>query len=184
MTGCGIWLDAALSRNTSGCPFTSSLRIGKSARIASTSNASGRSSTDVCIAVIADSVSNRCAGLLHYRLLQTPYDRPHRYALDYGSAEGVGQKVARHAVRQTAAFQVEELLEIDLADRRPVGALDVVRENLELGFRVHRRTVGKQKVAALLGRVGELGTWPHIDLPVEHRVRSVAHDRLVQLHAA
>ena len=39
ITGCGIWLEAALSRKTSGLPFTSSSRIGKSARTRSTSSA-------------------------------------------------------------------------------------------------------------------------------------------------
>src|SRR6185295_784589 len=103
ITGWGIWLEAALSRNTSGFPFTSSFRIGKSARTRSTSKAPGGFSTAVWIAVIAKSLSQRRAGLRHHRAFQAGNDRRHRDAIDYGSAECISQEIAGHGFGKASA---------------------------------------------------------------------------------
>src|SRR5688572_715566 len=132
MTGRGIWLEAALSRNTSGLPFTSRSRIGKSARTRATSSASAALSAALSIAVIVPVLSlHRGAGLRHHRPLEALDDRAHRYALDDRRAEGVRQQVAGGALRQPAAAQVEQLLGVELADRGAVGALHVVGKDLE-----------------------------------------------------
>src|SRR5829696_204776 len=150
ITCLGIWLEAALSRKTSGFPLTSSPRIGKSSRMRSTSNAPGRCSAALCIAVISRFPLRRRAGLRHHHAFQTLDDRAHRDALDHGGAECVGEKVPRCAVRESAASQVEKLLRVELPDRRAVGAFHVIGENLQLRLGVDRRLVGKQKIPALL----------------------------------
>src|SRR6185369_16765908 len=96
ITGCGIWLEAALSRNTSGFPFTSRSRIGKSARTRFTSSASLEFNAALSIAVIVSVLSSRRrAGLGHDRALEPPHDRAHRNALDHGRTECVSEKVSR-----------------------------------------------------------------------------------------
>src|SRR6185436_6831332 len=161
ITGWGIWLDAALSRKTSGFPFTSSLRIGKSARTRSTSKAPGCFSTALWMAVIAISLSQRRAGLRHHRAFQARHDRRHRYAVDHRGAKRISQEVAGHVVRESPAPQVKKLLRIDLPDGGTVSALDVVRENFELGLGIHGRFVGQEQVAAFLGRIRKLRAPPH-----------------------
>src|SRR5687768_11606667 len=119
MTGCGIWLEAALSRNTSGFPFTSRSRIGKSARTRWTSNAPGRLSAAVWITVIGCS-SGRGAGLRHHRALEPLHHGAHGDPLDHGGAERVSKKVARRAVGKPAAAKIKQLLGVELADGRAV----------------------------------------------------------------
>src|SRR5262249_2700622 len=55
--------------------------------------------------------------------------------------------------RKPARDQVEELIAVDAAERRPVGAADVVRHDLESGNRVRVRVGREQQVAVLLVRV-------------------------------
>jgi hypothetical protein len=57
---------------------------------------------------------------------------------------------------QAARAQVEELLLVDLGDRRGVRAAHVVGEDLQARDRVGVRALGEQQVAALLERVGAL----------------------------
>src|SRR5688572_20762568 len=160
MTGRGIWLDAALSRKTSGFPFTSRSRIGKSARTRWTSSAPLRLSAAVWIAVIECS-SGGGAGLRHHRAFEPLHHRAHGNALDHGGAERIGEEVARRAVGKPAAAKIEQLFGIELSHGGAVRALHVVREDLELRLGVHRRLVGEQQIAALLGRIGELRAGTH-----------------------
>src|SRR6187455_3719613 len=61
------------------------------------------------------------------------------------------------ATGETAGHAVEELVAIDLADRRAVRATNVVRLDLQPGNRVGMRLVGEEEVAVLLEGVRLLG---------------------------
>ena len=77
-------------------------------------------------------------------------------ALDQLGHEALDHEALRLRLGQPARAQVEELLLVDLRDRRRVGAADVVGEDLEARDRVDVRALGEQQVAALLERVGLL----------------------------
>ena len=85
--------------------------------------------------------------------------------------------------RQAARLQIEQRLFVELADRRAVGALHVVGEDLELRVRVDLRVVGQQQRAVGLLRVGLLRVVPDDDPAVEHRLRLAGEDALVELVA-
>ena len=69
------------------------------------------------------------------------------------------------ASSEAARAQVEDLLRVDLGDRRRVRAADVVGQDLEARDRVGVRLLGEQQVAALLERVGLLGARVDLDHP-------------------
>src|SRR5439155_3037762 len=71
--------------------------------------------------------------------------------------------------RETARHEVEELLAIDLPERRPVGTADVVRKDLEPGNRVRVRGLREQEVAVLLVGVGLLRVLLDADHPSPYR---------------
>ena len=77
---------------------------------------------------------------------------------------------------EPARAQVEELLLVDLRDRRGVRAADVVGEDLEARDRVGVRLLGEQQVAALLERVGLLRARVDLDHPAPDRARAVGED--------
>ena len=78
---------------------------------------------------------------------------------------------------EAAGHQVEELLAVDLAERRAVGAADVVGEDLEAGDRVGMRVGGEQQVAVLLVGVRLLRLPLDADHPAPDRRRLVAQAR-------
>jgi hypothetical protein len=85
----------------------------------------------------------------------------------------VDQHVARLGRRQAARPQVEQRVLVELPDRRPVRALHVVGEDLELRLGVDRRVVGEQQRLVRLLRVGLLRVLPDDDLAVEHAARAL-----------
>ena len=78
------------------------------------------------------------------------------YRLELDSVEHVLEEAAqdrrrcRVRLRQAARHRVEELVAVDLADRRTVYAADVVGLDLEAGDRVRVRLRGKEQVPVLL----------------------------------
>ena len=82
----------------------------------------------------------------------------------------------RDGLAQPARAQVEELLGVDLGDRRGVRAAHVVGEDLQARDRVGVRALGEQQVAALLEGVGLLGARVDLDHPAPDRGRAVGQD--------
>jgi hypothetical protein len=62
------------------------------------------------------------------------------------------QQIARLFLRDAARLQVEDGLLIELANRRPVRATNIVGVNLQLGFGMDCGTLGKNEV--LIGLLG------------------------------
>ena len=79
---------------------------------------------------------------------------------------------------EAARHQVEELLAVDPAERRAVGAADVVGEDLEPGDRVGVRLLGEQQVAVLLVGVRLLRVLLDADHPAPDGVRVLAQRAL------
>ena len=77
---------------------------------------------------------------------------------------------------EPARGQVEELLAVDLGDRRGVGAADVVGFDLQARDRVGVGLGGEQQVAALLEGVGLLGAGVDPDHPAPDRGRAGGED--------
>ena len=84
----------------------------------------------------------------------------------------------RLGAREAARHQVEELLAVDLAERRAVGAAHVVGEDLEAGDRVRVGGLREQEVAVLLVRVRLLRALLDADHPAPDRARRVAERAL------
>jgi hypothetical protein len=74
------------------------------------------------------------------------------------------------------ALEVEELLGVDLGDRRRVRAAHVVGEDLQAGDRVGVRALGQQQVARLLERVGLLGAAVDLDHAAPDRGGAAVED--------
>ena len=77
---------------------------------------------------------------------------------------------------EPARGQVEELVPVDLGDRRRVRAAHVVGFDLEAGDRVGVGLGGEQQVAALLEGVGLLGAGVDADHPAPDRGRAGGED--------
>src|SRR4051812_11510873 len=76
--------------------------------------------------------------------------------------------------REPAGHAVEELVAVDLADRRPVRAAHVIRLDLEARDGVGVRLIGEEQVAVLLIGVCLLGVLGDADHPAPDRGRPVA----------
>ena len=87
------------------------------------------------------------------------------------------------AVADAARLHVEHRVFVELADRRAVRALHVVRENLELRLRVDLRVVREQQRLVRLLRVRLLRVLTDDDLAVEDRAGLAGQDALVELVA-
>ena len=97
-------------------------------------------------------------------------------ALDQLGHEALDDQALRLGLGQPARAEVEELLLVDLCDRRRVRAADVVGEDLEARDRVRVGSLRQQQVAALLERVGLLGARVDLDHPAPDGGRAVAQD--------
>ncbi len=93
------------------------------------------------------------------------------------------QHVARLGARQAPGPQVEHRLVVELADRRAVRALHIVRENLELRIRVDGGVVRQQQRAIGLLRVRFLRVDPDDDAAVEDAATLAGQDALVEFVA-
>src|SRR5207244_16138 len=71
--------------------------------------------------------------------------------------ERVGEQGARGILAHAAGPQVEHRLAVDLPHGRPMRALHVVGDDLELRLAADAATVGQQQVAAVRRRLGLLG---------------------------
>ena len=78
------------------------------------------------------------------------------------------------SARRAAGHQIEELLAIDLAERRTVRAANVVGHDLETGDRVRVRGLREEQIAVLLVGVRLLRAFLDADHPAPDRARVVA----------
>src|ERR1044072_6678387 len=102
---------------------------------------------------------------------------PHRLELDAVEdllVEAAHDEALGLPTRKPARHAVEELVAIDLADRRAVRAAHVVRLDLEARDRVCVRLVGEEQVAVLLVGVRLLRVLGDLDHPAPHRRGAVA----------
>ena len=83
----------------------------------------------------------------------------------------------------TARLQIKHLLIIQLADRRPVRALHVIREDLQLRFCIRMRVRAQQEVLVELIRIAQLRLTPDNDLAVEDGMRLVPQNTFIKLIA-
>src|SRR5260370_32552088 len=94
------------------------------------------------------------------------------------------QQIARLFLRDAARLQVEDRLLIELANRRPVRATNIVGVNLQLGFGMDGGVLGKNEVPIGLLRVSLLRVRTNDDIPVQNRGGWSDQDVLVQLIAS
>jgi len=80
--------------------------------------------------------------------------------------------------------EVEKPVRVELPYRRSVGALHIVRQNLELGFGVDPRFLRNEQISILLLGIGLLRIRPHDDPTVEDCSGSTTEHPLVDLRAA
>src|SRR2546425_4528276 len=97
--------------------------------------------------------------------------------------EGLRQQAAGIRLADAPRAKIKERLRVDLPDRRPVRALDIVGVDLELRLGVDHRFFGQQKVLVALFRVGLLSVLAHDDLSVEDAFRPSVQDPLVNFPA-
>ena len=99
-------------------------------------------------------------------------------AVEHVLEEAAQDQAFRVGLRQAARHRVEELFPVDLADRRAVGAADVVRLDLEAGDRVRVGRRREEEVPVLLVGVRLLGLGLDADHPAPDRGRLVAQRAL------
>src|SRR6476660_1720421 len=90
-------------------------------------------------------------------------------ALNHFVEESGDEEALGHVCRNAAGAQIEELVLVDLARGRAVGATDVVGEDFEAGHGVGFGVVAEEKVANFLVSVGEMSVRFHADEPAENR---------------
>ena len=94
---------------------------------------------------------------------------------------GEGQQATRGGGVDPSAPQVEELLLVQVADRRSVRALHVVGKDLQVRLRVRSGVVAEQQAVVALNRVGLLRDLMDDDAAVEDRRRLIVEHTLVEL---
>ena len=99
-------------------------------------------------------------------------------AVEHVLEEAAHDQPLRVAAREAAGHRVEELVAVDLADRRAVRAADVVGEDLEPRDRVRVRVGREDQVAVLLVRVRPLRVRLDADHPPPDDARVLAQDAL------
>ena len=105
------------------------------------------------------------------------------YPVDYILSERVGQQTAGFQPADSPGLQVEGRLGVQLPDGCAVGAAHVVGQDLQLGFGIDYRGIGKQKVLVSLLRVGLLRVPAHEYAAVERGGRPVVEDTFVEFVA-
>src|SRR5579863_8082122 len=110
MTDLGFCVVAALSRYTSGRPWTRWLSAGHSARLAATSNAGVGG---------ALGMRHPTQGLFEQGVRAVAHTG-HADAVDDLAGEGLDEHMARVGFRHASRPQVEQCVFIELADRRAV----------------------------------------------------------------
>src|SRR5687768_15370528 len=106
--------------------------------------------------------------------------RRHRQSAEHLTEEAEHDEALRLLARNAARHQVEELLLVDLTDRRAVRALHVVRFDLEVRQRVGARIARQEQVPVGLVRVGVLRARMHADDAAEDRARRAVEGALVE----
>src|SRR5690554_1662403 len=182
-TAAGFWAEAPLSRYTRGFPLISWVRIGKSRRMASASNA-------LVLVLFAMDRSVMPSGLLEGLLEEIIQPHlggfPHghyRNLIDQFIDEGHGQKYIGLTATNATRHQVEHGGLVQLADGGPVGALYVVRVDFQLRLGVDLSAVVEQQVLVIHIRAGFLRVLVDMNAPVEDGVRLVGSDVPVGLFA-
>src|SRR5687768_7903449 len=104
-------------------------------------------------------------------------------ALDDGRSKRARQDPAGAARIEPARAQIEQLLAVELTDRRAMAALDVVRVDLELGLRVDLGVLAEEQVVVALLRVDPLATGLHEHAAVENATAALADDAAERLAA-
>src|SRR3989442_4208965 len=150
----------------SGLPCTCCARIWKSLRMVVTSR------------LVAAGMQPLQENLFQPGAQRTYLDRVNNVA-----REGMHQQIARLFLRDAARLQVEDRLLIELANRRPVRATNIVGVNLQLRFGMDGGVFGKNEIPVCLLGVSLLRVRTNDDLPVKNRGGCSAEDALIQLMA-
>jgi hypothetical protein len=106
------------------------------------------------------------------------------HALDAFASEGQKQQAACRRFVDAARLQVKKCVLFDLANRRPVSALDIIGVDLELRLGVNLCVIGKQQVAIRLLGVGLLRVFVHYNAPVKDAMRMSIQNAVIELAAA
>src|SRR5712692_10534693 len=194
ITICGTCEDAALSRYTSGLPWTVWLSTGKSLRIRSTSQTSTGLGLIVIncskVAIFETNQTGLSSANLQIRAqpiqnsrIELSLERCDLNLLDHFFGEPVSQKVAREFRSKAAAFEIKDFVFFQLTNRRAMRALHVIGKNLKLWFGIHLRFVRQQQVLIRLQRVGLLRAVTHKDFAIEDRPRLAIENAFVELMA-
>ena len=93
------------------------------------------------------------------------------HAVDAFTGKGAQQKLAGRNLVDAAGAQVEQRILFDLADRRAVSTLHIVRVDFQLRLGVDLGVVGEQQVAVGLLGVSLLRVFVDDDPSVEDAVR-------------
>src|SRR4051812_28894450 len=99
-----------------------------------------------------------------------------REALDERGQEALDDQPPRRRVGQAVGLQVEELLLVELGDRRGVRAAHIVGEDLQARDRIGVGLLGDEQVARLLEGVGLLRAGVDLDHPAPHGRRAGVED--------
>src|SRR5260370_17918893 len=147
-----------------GLPCSCCERIGKSLRMAVTSR------------LVAEGMYP-----LQENLFQPGAQRPYLDQVNNVAREGMHQQIARLFLRDAARLQVEDGLLIELANRRPVRATNIVGVNLQLRFGMDGGVFGKNEIPVCLLGVSLLRVRTNHHLPVKNRGGCSAEAALIQL---
>ena len=93
------------------------------------------------------------------------------------------QQIARLFLRDAARLQVEDGLLIELANRRPVRATNIVGVNLQLRFGMDGGVFGKNEIPVCLLGVSLLRVRTNDDLPIKNRGGCSTQNAFIQLMA-
>ena len=93
------------------------------------------------------------------------------------------QQIARMFLRDAARLQVEDRLLIELANRRPVRATNIVGVNLQLRFGMDGGVFGKNEIPVCLLGVSLLRVRTNDDLPIKNRGGCSTENAFIQLMA-
>src|SRR5687767_2082880 len=113
---------------------------------------------DSTVPVVTLSLESRMK-MRQHGFIELRSDRIDLDLADYLFRKTIGQQAATKFQIQTASLEVEQLFVVDLAHRRSVRALHVIRVDLQLRFGINPRLRRQQQVLVGLHRVGLLRTF-------------------------